>query len=250
MIRMETIAKMSIVCPRCAVPAALSAEIVGTARRMLRCTRCNTTWFARMHALDPFMKASGGSPCLVARPRFERIVEHDGPSVSRQDRGQAVNPSEGGKVGMSPTARGFRMRRLVGAWFGAIVAVVICSSVTVLALQSAVVGAVPSVDTAQFAGLEIRLISATVEPVHNQNAVIVIGEVANRTNGDLAVPAVRIAVLSGGTERHAWLHQPAQIRLSAGEALTFRSFLTSPSAGVDEVAFRLAPRSNVAAGNN
>ena len=92
------------------------------------------------------------------------------------------------------------------------------------------------------------MISATIEPVHNRNAVIVVGEIANRTDGDLAVPAVRIAVLSGGTERHAWLHQPARTRLSAGEALTFRSFLTSPPAGVDEVAFRLAERPNVGAG--
>jgi hypothetical protein len=100
---------------------------------------------------------------------------------------------------------------------------------------------------AQFAGLEIRLVSATVEPVHNQNTVIVVGEIANRSGGDLAVPAVRIAVRSGGTERHAWLHQPGQTRLSAGEALTFRSFLTSPPAGIDEVTFRLAQRPNAAA---
>jgi len=218
---------------------------------MLRCNRCNTTWFARVSASDPFMKEGGESPYLAARrlgrPRFERIVEHDTTTLRRQDQGQPVRSPESGQDGMSPTVGGLRSgRRLVGAWFGAIAAVVIGSLVTILALQSAVVGAAPAVEMTQFAGLEIRLVSATIEPVHNQNTVIVIGEIANRSGGDLAVPAVRIAVLSGGTERHAWLHQPGQTRLSAGEALTFRSFLTSPPAGVDEVTFRLAQRPNAA----
>jgi len=218
---------------------------------MLRCNRCNTTWFARMPVADPFMKEGGESPYLasrrVGRPRSERIIEHDAAGLPRQDQVQPVEPPESGQDGMSVAIRGLRVgRRLVGAWFGAIAAVLIGSSVTILALQSAVVGAAPAVEMAQFAGLEIRLISATVEPVHNQNAVIVIGEIANRTGGDLAVPAVRIAVRSGGTERHAWLHQPDRTRLSGGEALTFRSFLTSPPAGIDEVAFRLARRPNAA----
>jgi hypothetical protein len=219
---------------------------------MLRCNHCNTTWFARVSAANPFMKEGGESPYLAARRlgrlQFERIVEHDTTALRRQAQGQPVRLSESGQDGMSPTVSGLRSgRRHVGAWFGAIAAVVIGGLVTVLALQSAVVGAAPAVEMAQFAGLEIRLVSATVEPVHNQNTVIVVGEIANRSGGDLAVPAVRIAVRSGGTERHAWLHQPGQTRLSAGEALTFRSFLTSPPAGIDEVTFRLAQRSNAAA---
>lgn len=241
---------MAIVCPRCATPAAPSAEI-GTAGRMLRCTRCNTTWFARVNAAaDPSFKERGESPYLAARrrgrPRLGRIVEHDASDLPRQDREQQVRSSESGLDGTS-AARGLRIgRRLVGAWFGAIAAVIIGSLVTILALQSAVVGAAPAIDMTQFAGLEIRLVSATIEPVHNQSAVIVIGQIANRTNNDLAVPAVRIAVLSGGTERHAWLHEPNATRLSAGDALTFRSFLTSPPAGIDEVAFHLVQRPNVA----
>jgi len=241
---------MAIVCPRCATPAALSAKI-GRAGRMLRCNRCNTTWFARVPVADPFMKEGGVSPYLAARrigcPRSERIIEHDAAGLSGKDEVQPAEPPESGRSGMSVGIRGLPIgRRLVGAWFGAIAAVVIGSSVTMLALQSAVVGAAPAAEMAQFAGLEIRLISATVEPVHNQNAVIVIGEISNRTGSDLAVPAVRIAVRTGGTERHAWLHQPDQARLSGGEALTFRSFLTSPPAGIDEVTFRLAKRPNAA----
>jgi predicted Zn finger-like uncharacterized protein len=242
---------MAIVCPRCATPAALSAEIVHLAGRMLRCTRCNTTWFARVHTADTPMTGSGESPYLAVRgsgrPRFEQIVEHDRKDTPRQGRVLPVGRTESGRDGKPRASRGLG-RRLLGGWLGAVAAVAVCGLVAILAVQSAVVGAAPAVDTAQFAGLEIRLVRATIERVHNQKAVIVIGEIANRTDADLAVPAVRIALLSDGSEHHAWLHRPVETRLGAGVALTFRSMLTSPPAGVDEVAFRLAERPNTVVG--
>jgi hypothetical protein len=243
---------MAIVCPRCATPAQ-STEIVHSAGRMLRCTRCGTTWFVRVKAADPFTKGSGESPHLAVgrsgRPRFEWIVEHDGRGSSGQGRPQSVGRSESDRHGKPRASGGLGIgRRLFGGWLGAVAMLAVSGLIAILAFQSAVVGAAPAAGTAQFAGLEIRLVRATIERVHNQKAVIVIGEIANRSGRNLSVPAVRIALLSGGNERHAWLHQPRELQLGAGASLTFRSMLTSPPAGVDAVAFRLAQRPTTVVG--
>jgi hypothetical protein len=236
---------VAIICPRCATPAVLSAEIVHSAGRMLRCRRCAATWVAKVHSTDPHN--GGGQPSYMVvrgsgRPRFERIVEHDGRAGSGQGAGERhrdgkpASASGGLAIG----------RRILGAWLGAVAAVVVCSLVIALVFQSAVVGASPATETGQFAGLEIRLVRATVERLQIGNAVVVEGEISNRTANAISVPAVRIAVLSGGSERHAWLHEPAETRLAAGSTVRFRSVLTAPPAGVDEVAFRLADRPETA----
>lgn len=243
---------MAFVCPRCATPVVPSAEIFDPAGRMLRCVCRDRKWFPRAHVVDPFTRGSGESPDLAVRPRrrrFEQIVEHQGQEAPRHGQVRPVEPIDGGRQGKPRASGAFGIgRRLFGGWLGAVAGVAVCGLISILAFQSAVIGASPAVDTAQFAGLEIRLIRATIERIHNQKAVIVVGEIANRTDSDLAVPAVRIALLSSGDERQAWVHQPVESRLGARAAMTFRSMLTPPPAGVDKVAFRLAPRSSTGIG--
>jgi len=225
---------VAIVCPHCA--AAVPAGINRSAGGMLRCNRCDTTWFARVHAGKSFANGSGKSPYLAVqrsgRPRFERIIEHDGAG------GKPQSLAGGMAVG----------RRLFGSWLGVFAVVVLCASVAMLVIYSPVVGASPAVERLPFEGFQIRLIRAAIERAHGKNAVIVVGEIANTGEGDKAVPAVRIAVLADGAERHVWLHQPIETRLAAGEALTFRSLLASPPQGVDEVTFRLTERPNAVVG--
>jgi len=208
---------------------------------MLRCNRCGTTWFARVHGGKPAGEWGGKSPYLAARrsdrPRFERIIEHDG---------VAAPPSVG-----QPQAFAARFafgRRLFGTWFGVVAAVVLCASVALLAIYSPVVGASPAVERLPFEGFQIRLIRAAIERGHGSRAVTVVGEIANLSDDDKAVPAVRIAVRADGVERHAWLHRPVETQLAAGQALTFRSSLASPPPGVDEVTFRLAERPDAVVG--
>lgn len=203
--------------------------------------------------VDPFARGSGEPPGLAVggpqRTRFRQIVEHEGHDARRQAQMRPIEPIASRRNGrFHPSGVLGIGRRLFGGWLGAAAGVAVCGLISILAFQSAVIGASPSVVTAQFAGLEIRLIRATIERVHNQKAVIVVGEIANRTDRDLAVPAVRIALLSNGDERQAWLHEPDESRLGAGVAMTFRSMMTPPPTDVDKVAFRLAPRSSTGIG--
>lgn len=226
------------------MPAAMPVKINPAAGRMLRCTRCDTTWFARAHSGEPFITGRGESPHLAARgsgrPRFERIIEHDGPAGPAGAREEGRPRGVAGRLAMG--------RRLFGAWLGAIAAVGVIAAIAMLAFHAPGLGASPAVERLQFVGFQIRLIRASIERAHGTETVIIVGEIANQGADDKAVPAVRIALLADGAERHAWLHEPPETRLAAGEALTFRSLLPSPPPGVDEVRFHLADRPNMVVG--
>jgi predicted Zn finger-like uncharacterized protein len=238
---------VAIVCPQCAVPAALSAEVVSASGRLLRCKRCGTTWLARAKSADWFGNRGGERPELTVRrtgrPRFERVIEH-GPPIGA---GSAPPPQR--HHAEAPPGRGrFALGRVFGSWAGVVVSVFASALVAIVALQLSAVGAPSGEDLAKYAGLEIRLVRAAVEPARSGRAVVVIGEIVNRTGKAMAVPAVRIALLSRGSERRSWYHAPAETRLAAGQATLFRSTLATPPADVDAVTFRLAERQDMIAG--
>jgi hypothetical protein len=100
----------------------------------------------------------------------------------------------------------------------------------------------------QYAGLEIKLLRGALERGRNGQVLAVEGEISNRTAAAIDVPAVRVSLRSDGTELYSWLVEPSTTRLDGGGALTFRSVLAAPPAGVDEVAFRLTERRDTIVG--
>lgn len=257
-----------------------SAEALDATGRMMRCARCGTAWLARLQADDQFA-GEGGERLLLTtrrpgRPRFEHVIEHVSPSFGRPPP-QPVRPSRWTKpaapdkpakaakpaspakpsspvksAGMAKLTRAWQSlsfsNRALGAWSSAAAAGVLAVIVALLSLGSwGSVGASGHA-TAQFSGFEIRLLRSAVERVRDGHALSVEGEITNRTNDEIGVPAVRISLRSDGAEVYWWLFEPATTRLAAGRAVQFRSVLASPPVGVDEVAFRLAERQDTVVG--
>jgi hypothetical protein len=225
---------------------------------MMRCARCGTAWLARLHAEDQFGGEGGERHALPvrrpARPRFERVIEHVDPSFARRSQPRAAKPVKSA-MSAKPTvaanwawpSRFFMLRtRLLAAWPSVTAAVTLVAIVAVLSLHWS--GAMSDDGRSQFAGLEIRLLRGAIEPAREGRALAVEGEIANRSDGELKVPAVRISLRSDGLEVYSWLVEPTTTRLAAGRAVVFRSVLAAPPAGIDEVAFRLAEREDTVIG--
>lgn len=248
---------MATACPHCAAPANLSSEALEAGGRMMRCARCGTAWLARLTGEDHFGGESGERHPLPvrrpSRPRFEQVIEHVGPNFGRasQRAAKPARPAMSAKPAVAANSpwpsRFFLLRtRLLAAWPSVTAAVTLVAIVAVLSLHWS--GAMSDDGRAQFAGLEIRLLRGAIEPAREGRALAVEGEITNRSEGELRVPAVRISLRSDGLEVYSWLVEPTTTRLAAGRAVVFRTVLAAPPAGVDEVAFRLAEREDTVIG--
>ena len=230
---------------------------------MMRCARCGTAWLARLTGEDQFGGESGERHPLPvrrsSRTRFEQVIEHVGPSFGRspQRAAKPARPARSARPAMSaktavaanspwPSRFVLLRTRLLAAWPSVTAAVTLVAIVAVLSLHWS--GAMSDDGRAQFAGLEIRLLRGAIEPAREGRALAVEGEITNRSEGELRVPAVRISLRSDGLEVYSWLVEPTTMRLAAGRAVVFRSVLAAPPAGVDEVAFRLAEREDTVIG--
>lgn len=103
-----------------------------------------------MHPTDRLAKGRGDSPSLAAyrsdRPRFERIIEHDGgdnPAESRCDR-------------TPPSAVGGHA--IVGhRWLGAVAAAVVCGLVAMFALHSVVAASPVEIGAVEQGGVVVGM---------------------------------------------------------------------------------------------
>jgi predicted Zn finger-like uncharacterized protein len=264
-IRTEAEAKVAVRCPHCAAPAAFSAEALDPVGRMVRCARCGTAWLARFHSNDQYGTPRGESALLArrpGRPRFEQVIEHAGPDFAGKTPPPPVKPRKRAvSPRMAKPAKSFKVRRpkfdwlrlVTGRrafqlWSASIATLILVVLVTLLTFNSSLLGGSAHSEMKQFAGLQIRLVRGALERVRDGHVLAVEGEITNRTNGEMEVPAVRVSLRSDGTERYSWLVEPTTTRLDAGGRVVFRSVLAAPPAGVDEVAFRLTERRNTIVG--
>ncbi len=234
---------MAIVCPQCAAPAFTSAKAVNAAGRMLRCARCGTNWLPRIHGGGQGGQRSPPRVSTPGRPRFERVIEHVDADFPGKASPRAAKPAEPAESEPPPSTRRYRpfAPSALTAWSSA-VAIVLAVLVAIIAFDPSVVGASPGGGTAQFAGLEVNLVRSTAKRIHTGQAVVVLGEISNRTNDRMAVPAVRLSVRSEGAELYSWIVEPTRTQLAGGRAIQFRSLSAAPATGFDEVALRFVER--------
>ena len=240
---------MAIVCPQCAAPAINSAEAVDAAGRMLRCARCGTSWLPRINDREQHNQRPVPTASRPGRPRFERVIDHF--DADFRERVSSRVEKTAGQVKSQQPSSAWRYlplaRTALTAWSG-VAAVVVVGIVAVMAFDPSVVGASPGERTAQFAGLEVQLVSSTAESNRDGRAVDVRGEIANRTNGEIAVPAIRLSLHSDGAELHSWIVEPTTTRLAGNGVVHFRSLAVAPSTKFDEVLFALTERPDTVIG--
>jgi predicted Zn finger-like uncharacterized protein len=222
-------------CPKCATPSAVAAGELGAAGRMIRCQRCGTNWLARQIAGDvyrtPPVIARKPSPrrdpliiegelVLTARPRFGPTKRYEAPpAVARRQ------------------APPWPLQR------GLVVLVVGLVLIAAISVTAPIVAALPG-----FSGIFARATRVAIEGLHSKairsgEAILVEGELVNRSEETAAVPAVRISLrTSGADEVYSWVVEPAVMSLAAGASVGFRSVLANPVPGAVHVAASLIDR--------
>ena len=91
-------------------------------------------------------------------------------------------------------------------------------------------------------GVALQGVSSRTVKLRGTDAILVEGEIVNRTGREMDVPAVRIALKQDGSEVYSWLLEPTVRRVAAGDAVGFRSAMASPRPGATQVALSLAGR--------
>jgi len=222
---------------------------VDAAGRMLRCDRCGTSWLPRISEREQQNQRALPTTGRPERRRFERVIDHTDADFTGSATALAEKPA--GQVAPKPPKSAWRNLPIASAaltaWSGVAAAVVVVV-VAVIAFDPSVVGASPGGQTAQFAGLEVQLVSSATESIRDGRTVDVRGEIANRTNGEIAVPAVRLSLHSNGAELHSWIVEPTAARLTGRGVVHFRSQTVAPSRKFDEVLFALTERPEIASG--
>jgi len=93
------------------------------------------------------------------------------------------------------------------------------------------------------AQLEFQKVHSETVERRGLSTIFVEGEIVNRSDRDVALPAVRISLRSpDGVEVRSWLMEPSVDGLAAGRSIGFRSALASPPAAATQVTLRLAAR--------
>jgi len=243
-------------CPKCAEPPGFAAEEVGEAGRFVRCSRCGTSWLARRYPADVFSRGSRRVPMLSRKPP---IIE--GEILPPLDPGQAssartINPPIA-DIGPIPAAGRKAAARLVPAPVARrsgrrLIAVGLALSLLVVGgLAIPIAGAIPGVADlfATRQGLDFEQVKSASLRRGGSETLLVQGQLVNHGSHEVAVPAIRISLrTASGNEVYSWLVEPAATRLAAGQSLEFRSALTNPVPGAEDVALSFADRSVITVG--
>lgn len=199
---------------------------------MVRCKACGTRWLARVFDADPYarkpiqrMNASDIVDALV--------IEHVGPGFERAASGTRL------PVAASvPPKRDWRAWKIGGTVFGALLAVVLLRSPILAALPGGLPDAVSS--------LEFTSIHSETLHVRNGSTFVVEGQIVNRSDADVALPAIRVTLRSpSGDPVSSWLVEPAVAGLGPGKSIGFRSALASPPPDAAQVTLDLAAREGI-----
>jgi hypothetical protein len=199
---------------------------------MARCRQCGTTWLARVIDEDPYQRPHRSRAITGPSDISEAIVlEHIGAGF------KAPPPRQRRARVRSPIVVDRGALRLLAAALGVIVAIIVLRAPFVAALPE--IAGLPD-DVAQLEFQRVR--SETVE-LRGVSTLFVEGEIVNRSDRDVALPAVRISLRSSdGAEVRSWLMEPSADGLAAGRSIGFRSALASPPPAATQVTLKLAAR--------
>jgi hypothetical protein len=122
--------------------------------------------------------------------------------------------------------------------FGAIVAVVL--------LRSPILAALPGGLPDEVRNLEFTRIHSETLDRKGTTTLVVEGEVVNRSDAAVDLPAIRITLRSAaGDPVSSWLVEPAVAGLAPGKSIGFRSALASPPPDAAQVTLDLAARKGI-----
>ena len=226
---------------------------------MARCRQCGTTWLARVIDGDPYRRPRGPRLLTAAGPAATAglagaadvsdaiVIEHVGPGFAAASPSATPRPRPAPrwrKPPPKPVVSDRGALKLLAAAFAVVVAIMV--------LRVPLVAAVPQLTgglSEDAAGLEFQRVRSETVEVRGVSTLFVEAEIVNRTNREVALPAVRISLRSAdGGEVRSWLVEPSAAGLGAGRSIGFRSALAAPPETATQVTLKLAQREGLTIG--
>ena len=227
---------MTLRCPKCKTASLLSADELGEVGRLERCPKCETTWLARHYSESRRdFGQRGRRPMTRKEPP---IIEGEFVPPIRFTTGfhgqgagaQFAGPSKAGRFGIAAGATALILLLLA------------------IVLLTPAVSALPRLAGFGAGQGDVALegVSSKTVTLRGTEAILIEGQIVNRSGEELDVPAIRIALKEQGAEVYSWLMEPTVERVAAGGSVGFRSAMASPRPGASQVALTLAERGDPA----
>jgi len=249
---------MILTCPQCATRYQADAAKFPAAGRSVRCAKCGNVW----HQIGPEPQPDPDAEIFVQEP--EPAVEHRrapepepayAPAIAASPRVAAFAPSVASSVEVdappaSPPSRSGAGRAVaVGAGWVLLVALVLVIGWAAVSFRDNVATWVPQTSNFYAAaglpvnprGIDFSDVAYQSQAEDGQQVLAVTGKIVNRSDHELTVPLVRVALFD--MDRHElyhWTFVPGVSTLKPGAVAKFRTRLSSPPAGTHNLEVRFA----------
>jgi predicted Zn finger-like uncharacterized protein len=245
---------MILTCPQCDTRYQADGSKFPAAGRNVRCAKCGHVW----HQLGPEPEPDPEAELFVEEPPSPAAAPPPEPApspIAAQPRVAAFAPVAETAAVEAPEPAVARSTRVwggpaaVAAGWVLLVALILVIGWAAVSFRDNVATWVPQ--TASFynaAGLAVtpRGIDFTDVAYQNQTedgqqVLAVTGSIVNRSNHELTVPLVRVALFdSDKHELYHWTFVPSVATLQPGGTAKFRTRLSSPPAGTHNLEIRFA----------
>jgi predicted Zn finger-like uncharacterized protein len=247
---------MILTCPQCATRYQADAAKFPAAGRSVRCAKCGNVW----HQIGPEPQPDPDAEIFVQEPEAP-VVDHrrapdpePPPAIVASPRVAAFAPSVAPSVEAdAPPSRApsrpWGGRVAVGAGWIALILLVLVIGWAAVSFRDSVATWVPQTSSFYAAaglpvnprGIDFSDVAYQSQAEDGQQVLAVTGKIVNRSDHELTVPLVRVALFD--MDRHElyhWTFVPGVSTLKPGAVAKFRTRLSSPPAGTHNLEVRFA----------
>ncbi|MEI9885342.1 MAG: DUF3426 domain-containing protein [Rhizomicrobium sp.] len=246
---------MILTCPQCETRYQADASKFPAAGRSVRCAKCGNVW----HQLGPAPEPDPEAEIIVQAPEPPRPPEPAAElpvpvAIAAAPRVAAFAPAvaddvEEESVPAPAPARSWGGRfALLGGWV-LLIALVILIGWAGVSFRDSVATWLPQSSSLYAAaglpvsprGIDFADVSYQSQTEDGQMVLAVTGKIVNRSDHELSVPLVRVALLDmDQRELYHWTFVPGVTTLKPGALAKFRTRLSSPPAGTHNLEVRFA----------
>jgi predicted Zn finger-like uncharacterized protein len=244
---------MILTCPQCATRYQADGSKFPAAGRSVRCAKCGHVW----HQIGPAPEPDPEAEIFVQEPEPPPPTPSEPVGIAAQPRVAAFAPvavpapaaSEADDRPAPRAARPWLGRAaVVGGWI-VLVALILVIGFAAVSFRDSVATWLPQTSSFYAAaglpvnprGIDFTDVSYVSQAEDGQQVLAVTGKIINRSNHELTVPLVRVALFD--MERHElyhWTFVPGVSTLKPGQFAKFRTRLSSPPAGTHNLEIRFA----------
>ena len=243
---------MILTCPQCETRYQADASKFPAAGRSVRCAKCGNVW----HQLGPQPEPDPEAEVVVEEPVAYRSPDPEPASIAAAPRVAAFAPSASVSDAVEDEAPAPRRRS--GSWLGRVavasgwivlIGLVLVIGWAAVSYRDNVATWLPQASSfyaaaglpVNPAGIAFVDVTRDIQMEDGQQVLAVTGKIVNRSDHELTVPLVRVALFD--MDRHElyhWTFVPGVSTLKPGQISKFRTRLSSPPAGTHNLEIRFA----------